>query len=87
MTPIVQFGEREVLAVNFLCSGCGKYERNARGWRMVIELDKPGTEIRNTFFLVDEWDEKKAADPNAHSFCSLQCEEQYLAVRHRQLVA
>ena len=87
MTPIVQFVEREVPDMNFLCSGCGKCESDVSGWRMVIELDKPGTEIRNTFFFVDEWDQGKATDPNAYSFCSVQCEEQYLAVRHRQLVA
>jgi hypothetical protein len=87
MSPRVQFVDEEVPAMNFLCSGCGKCQSNASGWRLVIELDKPGTEIRNTFFLVGDWDEKKAADPNAYSFCSAGCEEQYLAVRHRQLVA
>lgn len=87
MSPIVEFVEREVPDMNFLCSGCGKCESNASGWRLVIELGKPGTEIRNTFFLVDEWDERKAADPNAHCFCSATCEESYLAARHRQLVA
>lgn len=87
MSAVIQFGEKEVPAMDFLCSVCGKREDEPQGWRLVIELGKPGTEIRNTFFLVDRWDEKKASDPNALSFCSSGCEEKYLAVRHRQLVA
>ena len=50
-------------------------------------MGKPGTEIRNTIFIIDQWDEKKALDPNAACFCSAACEERYLAVRHRELVA
>jgi hypothetical protein len=54
---------------------------------MVIELDKPGTDIRNTLFILDRWDESKARDPHAVSFCSGECEGRYLDVRHQQLVA
>ena len=73
--------------MDFLCSVCGKREGEPQGWRLVIELDKPGAEIRNTIFILDQWDEKRASDPHASSFCSLECEEKYLAVRHQQLVA
>jgi len=87
MSPTVQFGEKQVPAMNFLCNVCGKQEADTRGWCLVIELGKPGTEIRNTFFLLDQWDARIACDPNALCFCSSGCEEKYLAVRHQQLVA
>ena len=87
MSPIVQFGEKEDPAMDFLCSSCGKREEEPRDWRLVIELDKPGTAVRNTFFIVDQWDEKQASAPNALCFCSAGCEEKYLAARHSQLVA
>ena len=73
--------------VDFLCTVCGKREGEPHDWRLVIELDKPGTGIRNTLFILDQWDETKASDPNASCFCSAACEESYLAARHRQLVA
>lgn len=73
--------------MEFLCNVCGKREGEPRGWRMVIELNKPGTEIRNTLFILDRWDETKATDPHAACFCSGECEERYLAFRHKQLVA
>lgn len=71
----------------FLCSGCGKHEGEPQGWRLVIEMGKPGTDIRNTIFILDQWDERHALDPNAACFCSIECEKNYLAVRHQQLVA
>jgi len=73
--------------MEFLCTFCGKQEGEPRGWRMVIELDKPGTQIRNTLFILDRWDETKARDPNAACLCSGECADRYLAVRHQQLVA
>jgi len=73
--------------MDFLCTVCGKREGEPQGWRLVLELDKPGTGIRNTLFILDEWDRKRAAEPNASCFCSAACEESYLAARHRQLVA
>ena len=56
--------------MDFLCRVCGKREGGPQGWRLVIELGKPGTAIRNTFFILDQWDEKKAMEPNAACFCS-----------------
>ena len=73
--------------MDFLCSVCGKREGGPQGWRVVIEMGKPGTAIRNTIFILDRWDEKKALEPNAASFCSSACEEKYLAARHHELVA
>jgi hypothetical protein len=83
---IMQFG-KEAPNMNFLCSGCGKREGEPQGWRLVIEMGKPGTDIRNTIFILDQWDEKRALNPNAACFCSIECETHYLAVRHQQLVA
>jgi len=73
--------------MDFQCSSCGKREGEPQGWRLIIELTKPGTEIRNTIFIVDQWDARKAMDPQASCFCSRACEDSYLAARHRQLVA
>jgi|GEM_PF-1821412 len=73
--------------MDFLCSGCGKREGGPQGWCLVIELGKPGTAIRNTIFILNYWDEKKAMEPNAACFCSSACEEKYLAYRHHELVA
>lgn len=78
---------KEAPNMDFLCSVCGKREGEPQGWRLVLELDKPGTGIRNTLFILDEWDQQKASEPNASCFCSEACEESYLAARHRQLVA
>jgi hypothetical protein len=78
---------KEVPVMDFLCSTCGKREDGPQGWRLVIELGKPGTAIRNTIFILDYWDEKKAMGPNAACFCSSDCEERYLAGRHHDLVA
>jgi hypothetical protein len=73
--------------MDFLCNVCGKREGGPQGWRLVIELSKPGTAIRNTIFILDQWDEKKALEPTAVCFCSSACEEKYLATRHHELVA
>lgn len=73
--------------MEFLCRVCGKREGEPQGWHLVVELDKPGTAIRNTIFILDQWDEKRAVESNAACFCSDVCKDQYLAVRHRQLVA
>ena len=73
--------------MDYHCSTCGKRENEPQGWRMVIELDQPGTGIRNTFIIVDRWDNSKALDPRAACFCSNECEEKYLAIRHQQLIA
>jgi len=73
--------------MEFSCKVCGKREGEPRGWRLVIELDKPGTDIRNTIFILDEWEETRANDPHAACFCSAECEDKYLAARHHQLVA
>jgi hypothetical protein len=78
---------KEDPVMDFLCSACGKREDGPQGWRLVIELGKPGTAIRNTIFILDYWDEKKAMEPNAACFCSPACEERYLANRHHELVA
>lgn len=73
--------------MDFLCSVCGKRQGEPQGWRLVIELGKPGSEIRNTLFILGHWDEKKALESNTARLCSSECEEKYLAVRHQQLVA
>lgn len=73
--------------MDFLCRICGKCEGEPQGWCLVIELDKPGTDIRNTIFILDQWDEKRATGPHAACFCSIECQNVYLSVRHQQLVA
>ena len=78
---------KEAPNMDFLCSSCGKRECEPQGWRLIIEFNKPGTDIRNTIFIVDNWDASKALDPHASCFCSPSCEESYLAARHRQLIA
>ena len=87
MCASLQFVEKEAPAMDFLCSVCGKREGEPQGWRLVIEMSKPGTDIRNTFFIVDHWDVKRASEPNTTCLCCAVCEEKYLAARHRQLVA
>jgi len=73
--------------MEYLCGICGKREGEPQGWRLVIELVKPGTQIKNTIFIIDHWDATHASDPHATCFCSDACESQYLATRHQQLVA
>jgi hypothetical protein len=73
--------------MEFLCRVCGKREGEPHGWHLVIELNKPGSDIRNTIFILDQWDEKRAGEPNTACFCSDNCKDRYLAVRHQQLVA
>ena len=87
MTPSFGVDGKEATIMNFLCSGGGKREDGPQGWRLVIELGKPGTAIRNTIFIIDRWDKKKAIEQNATCFCSAACEERYLTARHRELVA
>ena len=87
MGPSVDIRRKEAPAMDFLCAICGKREDEPRGWLLVIEMEKPGTGIRNTIFIVDHWDESKALNPYAICFCSGECESKYLAVRHRDLVA
>lgn len=87
MSASIQIMGREAPVMEFLCKVCGKREGEPRGWHIVIELDKPGTHIRNTIFILDKWDEKRACETNAACFCSSKCQEGYLAARHRQLVA
>ena len=87
MNPSFGIRGKEAPVMDFLCRICGKREGEPQGWRLVIELDKPGTEIRNTIFIIDVWDNAKAQDPHATCFCSSECEAKYLAIRHRQLVA
>lgn len=87
MSAMLEIVGREAPTMEYLCRICGKREGEPQGWRLVIELDKPGTEIKNTLFIIDRWDENRAKDPHATCFCSIECESKYLAVRHQQLVA
>ena len=87
MNSLLEAVGEEAPSMDFCCSVCGKREGEPQGWRLVLELDKPGTGIRNTLFILDQWDRQKASEPNASCFCSAACEESYLAARHRQLVA
>jgi hypothetical protein len=87
MTATLQIVGKEAPTMEYLCRICGKREGEPQGWRLVIELDKPGTQIKNTIFIIDQWDDRRAQDPHATCFCSNECESEYLAVRHRQLVA
>ena len=87
MMASLDIQRKEAPVMEFLCRVCGKQKGEPQGWRLVIELDKPGAEIRNTIFIVDKWDETKARHSHAACFCSNECEEKYLAIRHKQLVA
>ena len=87
MTSMFECIGKGVPSMDFLCKVCGKQKGEPHGWRLVIELSKPGTTIRNTIYILDHWDESKALDPNAICFCSEACEVHYLADRHNQLVA
>ena len=87
MSVSVQFFGGEAPTMEFLCRVCGRQEGEPHGWRLVIEMAKPGTDIRNTIFILDQWDEKRARASNAACFCSTECQASYLAVRHQQLVA
>jgi len=87
MSASIQVIGKEAPTMEFLCRVCGKREGEPQGWHLVIEMAKPGTEIRNTLFILDYWDEKRAIDSNAACFCSTECKNSYLAARHRQLVA
>lgn len=64
--------------MEFICKGCGKRKGATDQWLLVLELQKPGTEIRNTVILA-EWDDKRALDPRATHFCSFACQKAYVA--------
>ena len=87
MSATVEFIRKEAPTMEYLCRICGKRKGEPQGWQLVIELNKPGTEIKNTIFILDQWDEDHAKDPHATCFCSGECESRYLADRHQQLVA
>jgi hypothetical protein len=87
MSASIQAIGREAPTMEFLCSVCSRREGEPQGWQLVIEMAKPGSNVRNTMFILDQWDGKRAQDPNAASFCSTACKDRYLAERHRQLVA
>ena len=87
MSATVEFIRKEAPTMEYLCRICGKREGEPQGWQLVIELNKPGTEIKNTIFIPDQWDEDRAKDPHATCFCSDECKSRYLADRHQQLVA
>ena len=87
MSAAIQVMEKEAPVMEYLCRICGKREGEPRGWHLVIELAKPGTDIRNTIFILDQWDEERASGSNSACFCSDQCKDRYLAIRHQQLVA
>jgi hypothetical protein len=87
MSATLQITGKGAPIMEYMCRLCGKREGEPQGWHLVIEWDKPGTEIRNTIFIMDQWDANRATESNAASFCSDECKEKYLADRHRQLVA
>lgn len=78
---------REAPPMEYWCKVCGKCDGEPQGWRFVIEMSKPGTDIRNTLFIVEKWDDRHMASENTACLCSPTCEEKYLSIRHRQLVA
>lgn len=87
MSASIQVIGKGAPTMEFLCTVCGRREGEPQGWHLVIEMAKPGTDIRNTIFILDQWDEKRASDSGAACFCSTACKDRYLADRHRQLVA
>ena len=64
--------------MEFLCKGCGKRKGAADEWLIVLEFEKPETDIKNTIVLAD-WDDKRALDPRAAHFCSITCQKAYVA--------
>jgi len=87
MSASIETFGKEAPIMEFLCKVCGRREGEPQGWHLVIEMAKPGSNVRNTMFILDRWDGKRAHDPNAASFCSTACKDKYLAERHRQLFA
>ncbi|HYL12010.1 MAG TPA: hypothetical protein VEV41_03190 [Terriglobales bacterium] len=73
--------------MEYQCKFCDKREGEPQGWLLVFEFTKPGTDLRNTIFFIDQWDEKIARRANAVHFCSKACREKYLARKHEQLAA
>ena len=87
MSASIETFGKEAPIMEFLCKVCGRREGEPHDWHLVIEMGKPGTSISNTIFIFDQWDERRASGANATCFCSAECREKYLSVRHQQLVA
>jgi hypothetical protein len=87
MSASAQFFGKEAPIMEFLCKVCGRREGEPHGWHLVVEMGKPGTSISNTIFILDQWDERRASSSSSACFCSTECRDKYLSVRHQQLVA
>ncbi len=73
--------------MDFVCKGCGKRKGPGDEWLLVLEFEKPGTNIRNMVILA-EWDDKQALNPRAVHFCSVACQQAFVAKHYaRELVA
>jgi len=73
--------------MEFFCKGCGQRKGATDQWLLVLEFEKPGTEVKNMVILA-EWDDKHALDPRATHFCSFACQKAYVAQHYsRELVA
>jgi hypothetical protein len=73
--------------MEFLCKFCGRREGEPRDWLIAFELTKPGSDVKNTIFLTDAWDQGKALQENALHFCSQQCQDKFLMKWREHLAA
>ena len=79
-------GDEKGADMEFLCKGCVKRKSATDEWLLVLEFEKPSTEIRNMVILA-EWNDKRALDPRAVHFCSITCQKAYIAKHYaRELV-
>lgn len=73
--------------MDFVCKGCGKRKGPGDEWLLVVEFEKPGTNIRNMVILA-EWDDKQALNARAAHFCSFTCQKAYVAKHYaKELVS
>ena len=49
--------------MEFLCRVCGRQEGEPQGWHLVIELAKPGTDIRNTILFSTSGTRNRRVNP------------------------
>lgn len=67
--------------MEYVCKVCGKAKRDDPNWRVGFEKTGPaGSGIEKTIVVLHTWDEQRVQEPGAVSFCSEQCEQEYLSV-------
>ncbi len=66
--------------IQFVCDSCGRVKKSSEAWIIAMAAEAIGVTVaRREVTIQSAWDEATAVHPLAVHFCSVKCEDTYMA--------